>query len=837
MAVIHTTKQHESGIALGGIGSGSVELFPDGEFHRWQIANEPRWAERSDGRHVDDGEGSTGALSFWVRSEDGEKVIVRKLGMKTDADDFTYRMFTWNKPVEGITFDGKFPVCDVTYEDSALPVNVKMRAVSPFVPHHTDDSATPGFYLDFTIENSTDRTITASLLSSLEPNFCNNGGCVNERYTDGDVCGIFIDTPKVYPWEERFNERNRGSLCYSVEGGEISYITADNFRFLREYVASSDLGVSQESFIFGFRETGELPNTDAGVRPRSIPNDVSELKDEAVDGYVSEMSRYPFALSLLKRVRHLKPEYPETRAEKEEFLNACRSSFRRMGNDFGSCALCGKVVLAPKETKKVRFILTWFFPNHFGEYHNRLGHYYENLFENAKDANLHLSRRRSDIEEKVEKFAELLYNTSLPQIYPDAWSAHLSTIVKCSWYIKDGKFGLWEGLGSCGFHTTDITYHASFGLLALFPELQKKQMKMGLKFQREDGRVHHFFTPDLDHVDNGYSRVDMNNQFVLMVCRDYLSTGDRDYLETMWNPVQRAMDSMQRLDTDGDGLPDSETTRNTYDAWNFSGTPAYICVLWLSALKAGVKLAEVIGDEDRRENWQKLLEKGMDSLEKRLWNGKYYNLWRRDDENGTFTDGSLMTDQIDGEWFLRMSGLDGNFDDDRVRTVLSTIFAGNYTPETGLVNAICPPSRTVGLDTYENCQAEAGWTGIGYIIAALAMNVGMREVSDTIARTIHENQMRFGQFWEHWECGYRYTRPLSSWTTLISAEGLAVDADRRKLTLNPTEDELTAPLCTPEFIGSVKFSCGRCDIATVEGSLDGWEIETAGEVYVDGKKK
>ena len=107
-----------------------------------------------------------------------------------------------------------------------------------------------------------------------------------------------------------------------------------------------------------------------------------------------------------------------------------------------------RLCLLLKETKKVRFILTWFFPNHFGEYHNRLGHYYENLFENAKDANLHLSRRRSDIEEKAEKFAELLYNTSLPQIYPDAWSAHLSTIVKCSWYIKDGKFGLWEGLGS-----------------------------------------------------------------------------------------------------------------------------------------------------------------------------------------------------------------------------------------------------------------------------------------------------------------------------------------------------------------------------------------------------
>ena len=42
MAKITTVKTHESGIALGGIGAGSVELFPDGEFHFWQIANPPR---------------------------------------------------------------------------------------------------------------------------------------------------------------------------------------------------------------------------------------------------------------------------------------------------------------------------------------------------------------------------------------------------------------------------------------------------------------------------------------------------------------------------------------------------------------------------------------------------------------------------------------------------------------------------------------------------------------------------------------------------------------------------------------------------------------------------
>ena len=68
MAKIMMTKPSSSGIALGGIGAGSVELFPDGEFHYWQIANPPRMTEVCWENEADDGEGSTGALSFWVRA-------------------------------------------------------------------------------------------------------------------------------------------------------------------------------------------------------------------------------------------------------------------------------------------------------------------------------------------------------------------------------------------------------------------------------------------------------------------------------------------------------------------------------------------------------------------------------------------------------------------------------------------------------------------------------------------------------------------------------------------------------------------------------------------------
>ncbi|MBE6896966.1 MAG: hypothetical protein E7477_07690 [Ruminococcaceae bacterium] len=831
MAKIITQKAQECGVILGGIGTGSVELFPDGEFHQWQIANVDKWAYALNETNASEGEEHTGALSFWVRTEsENETPIVRKLGMKTDQKDFRYSMFAWNKPIETIEFDGKFPVGELKYKDSKLPVDVKMKAIAPFVPHNVKDSSTPGFYIDFTLTNPTDKPIKVSLMSLLRPTFCNDGGCINELYTDGEVTGVFLNSPKYPAWQNRDNEPNRGSLCYSAEGGEISYITAEHTLFSQNFVSYSKLGISEESFLFKFRKTGELPNTTIGKLPTQLSSQISDMTDEAIDKYVAEMMQYPFALSLCDRVRHLNPEFPSTREEKEDFLFACKGSIDRMGTDFGVCALCNKAELKANETKKVRFILSWFFPNHFSKFHNRLGHMYENHFENALEVNKYLSKNSKAIADKAEAFADVLYNTTLPDFYPDSWSAQLSTIIKDSWYIKNGKFGLWEGFSSCGFHTTDITYQASFGLLALFPELQLGQMEMGAAFQREDGRVHHFFTPDLDHVDNGFERIDMNNQFVLMVCRDYLYTGNKDYLERLWIPVQKAMDSIGQLDTDGDGLPDYDTTRNTYDAWNFSGTPTYISVLWLSALKAAVKIATVLGDNERKKQWQDLLKKGLKSLETRLWNGKYYDLWRRDDENGTFVDGSLMTDQISGEWFLRMAGIGGNLSDERIRHLMQTIFDGNYDPNYGLVNATCPDGSSVSLDTYENCQAATIWTGIGYTIAALALSVGMEDICDTIVESTHINQLRCGRLWNHEECGPRYTRPLSSWTTMVAASGLKIDASKKIISLNPYKTDITVPFFTGEHIGTAVFSGDSCEITLKEGSLDGWMIAVGDKI-------
>jgi len=823
MAKIISYKTHTSGVPLGGIGSGSVELLPDGDFHYWQIYDPPRRIERCHDSKVDDGEGSTGALSFWIRmKEPGCGPVVRKLSMSTHAEDFTYRMFAWNKPVEQINYEGRFPVCDLEYGDPRLPGIVSARAIAPFVPHDEDVSATPGFCMDFTLENPTDKPLEISLLGRLTPDFLENS--TNTLFSHGEAKGIFLRGPKPS------DAPGAGNLCLSLDGNcEKSYITADYTRFLKEYVGNSEFGVTQESALFAFRERGFLPCTQAGEHPLLVPEDVSALTDEALDELYESHIRFPYARSLHSRISHMHPGFPKNRGDRERFLAACRKQIGRMKNTFGGCALCAGMELAPGECRTVRFILTWYFPNHYCE-GKRLGHYYENLYSDAREANIYLLNKEHQVFEKAEAFADLLYSTSLPEAYPDAWSGNLSSLVKSSWFLKDGKFGLWEGLGYCGFHTTDITYHASFGLLTLFPELQKRQMRMGAAFQRADGRVHHLFTPDLDHVDDSFDRVDMNMQFVLMVLRDYLYTGDRSYLEDLWPNVCAAMDSIVLLDSDGDGLPDRGTRRNTYDSWNFSGSPAYISVLWLAALKAAVHISRRLGSAEREAQWAALLELGKTSLERRLWNGEYYNLWA--DE--TCCDESLMTDQLDGEWFLRMIGLEGNIPEERVRSVLQKIFDHNFDEEAGLINAACPEGRETTLHTYRNCQAGAVWTGIGYLFGALAMSVGKREMADSVVNVIYENQNRLGALWDHWECGHHYTRPMSSWSTMIAAIGMKIDAQKREITLSPVGADLRAPLCVPQALAEAAFCSGDCTLRVVQGSFDGWKIMLAsgGKVIV-----
>ncbi len=796
MATIRSTIAQESGIPLGGLGTGSVEIRADGYFHEWQIFNIGAWAPQQPACCGSRPQPNLGpnAFAFFLRVEEaGAPPLMRRLGLRMDQHNLY--SFAWLKSVQAIEFTGRYPVATLRYLDDDLPVSVTATLFSPFIPHDARTSGTPGFHVVFTLRNRTDRPLKVALLATLRnPLACGE----TDRQLENSVTQADGTTYLTMRTAAHGTcNPTLGSLGLSVTGGEASWITGEFEGYFGGYIfcghpwGTTPYGMSHESLFHGFRDSGRLPSLSAERSPAMLlPLDkaaIGKMTDAQMRKALRQLLEVPFVRVLWDRVRAVDPAVVAGRAGLIEFLTDMHGRItvlageKRERQTWGDAALATSVDLAPAAEQEVRFTLGWHFPLHYSQKGPVLGHVYEHWFEDAEAVNRFLVAGAAHQQAQTCAFAETLFDTTLDPELPDAWSGQLSTLAKCTWWTKDGNFAVWEGLGCCGFHTTDITYQGSFNLLALFPELQQRQMEMGAEFQRADGRVHHFFTPDFSQVDEGFDRVDMNPQFVLLVCRDYLWTGDRAYLERLWPHILQAMENSAELDADGDGLPDHDTRRNTYDAWNFFGTPSYIASLWLASLRAASRIAADLGHAKQATAWRKLLDKGVASFERKLWNGEYYSLW----VDGAQRDECCMSDQIDGEWFSTLIGLGSSLPRPRIVAALDAILKYNYNDQDGLINANYPPGKPPRLTTLRNLQQTAPWTGIEYAIASMLFDFGRPAAAQSVIKTIHERYLRAGRFWNHVECGDHYYRAMSSWAVLLGATGFKVDVPRTTVTFAP----------------------------------------------------
>ncbi|NMC06624.1 MAG: hypothetical protein GYA24_15510 [Candidatus Lokiarchaeota archaeon] len=787
MVMIQEKIQQASGIPLGGIGTGSVEIRPDGYFHEWQIFNLGIWAPNQPGRGAKKQPPMDPAgLAFYLRVKDEERgVITRRLGMRADQHDL-YSL-AWLKSVQGINFDGKYPVAKLAYLDESLPIDISCRMLSPFIPHDSRASGTPGFYAIFTVTNKSSKPVDVSLMGVLANPIAvdlKDRKLVNTMSKDGDATILTMRTTAAKGFAA-----THGSMAFSVSGGEASWIAADFDDYFKDFRVGNEN--THISAFHQWRLAGKLWNLGDGVKnPARLAKFFPKGKTEKEKRRLIEaLSKHAFARDLMERYAETGIDISkasEANLDKilmqftEFFLK--QFIFSKTKPSWGHGALASTCTVKPGETKDITFILSWHFPNHYSsKTGENIGHAYSNWFTDAEAVNKHLVENQASLVSKTQAVSNALFDTSLPPNLADAWAAQLTTIPKCTWWVKNGDFGVWEGLGCCGFHTTDITYQGSFNLLALFPDLQLRQMLMGARFQREDGRIPHFFVPDLSHVDHGFDRVDMNQQFVMLVCRDYLWTGDMKYLKEAWPHIVRAMDNTQLLDGDGDGLPDHDTRRNTYDGWNFFGTPSYIASLWLGALRAAARMARDIGDKANAAKWDALLAKAAPAFVDKLWNGEYFNLWIDKDRK----DEMCMTDQLSGEWFTRIIGLGNSIPADRVKAALAAVFKHNFSIESGLINASYPAGKNRAFPAHYNGQAMAPWTGVEYAIGSMMIDHGMAREGIAVVDAIHDRYIRAGRFWNHVECGDHYYRAMCSWAVLLAATGFKIDVPKQVMHIAP----------------------------------------------------
>ena len=121
-----------------------------------------------------------------------------------------------------------------------------------------------------------------------------------------------------------------------------------------------------------------------------------------------------------------------------------------------------------------------------------------------------------------------------------------------------------------------------------------------MEHQNGLGQVPHNFTGDLDKVDHGFARVDMNPQFVMMAYRDFFWTGDKEYLAALWPHLVQAIAFTASLDTDGDGLPDAEQVCRPTTKGECAGRLRILHRCGLGAARGGENGR---GDGQAREGW------------------------------------------------------------------------------------------------------------------------------------------------------------------------------------------------------------------------------------------
>jgi uncharacterized protein (DUF608 family) len=834
---IPATMPMGSGVPLGGIGTGFVEIRADGCYYEWQIFNSGPWAKNARSTTAPPAPGPEYMrFVLCAAKASGSNPQIRRLYLRSDENNLV--SLPMLQDVESIEYYAQFPMTELRYQDSTLPVAISARVFSPMIPGSARDSGTPGFHVVYTVENTAKEAIAISLAGFLDNPLAS--ALVERKLTntlsfqDG-ATRILMKTAALSDFPSGI-----GNICFSVTGGEHSYITGTFHEYAWPGTARWNTPRAEfmtVSLVEELAAMGRLPNTNGETDPATTLPSLAAI-DVFSDTDVRDLMQKLGSDALLARIftdaHHANPNggVAADRALLKEVIENLSGVSKETGLDWGSAALASSVQLKPGEKREIRFTLSWFFPNHLTVDGRFMGHMYSNWFKDAGEVNHFLCSNYTRHRGATEEFAQTLADTSLGDAMAFSWSSQLTTLVFNTWWTKDGSYAIWEGLGCCGLSTTDVDYQGSFPIVALFPELKLSQMVRTVGFQNDLGQVPHNFAGDLHRVDNrvdkGFMRVDMNPQFVMMVCRDYLWTGDRDYLMMMWPHVVRAMAFTESLDTNGDALPDRDTGLQSYDLWRMRGTPSYIASLWVGALRASVRIANDAGKPNESKRWSELLARASASFDKLLFNGEYYSLW----VDGPVRDEMCMTDQISGEWFSHLIGLSSTISEENLSRDIECILKYNFNPEFGLHNATTPPKSRKDLLALKIVQAGGLWTGIEFAFASLLIDHGRYADGVKVVEAIHRRYLRAGQPWNHVECGGHYSRAMSSWTTMLAATGFKPDLPHASLEISPkAPGDFHAPWVTARAYGIIRRSGRTLSLTCASGTLQIKRIKTGAAAH------
>jgi non-lysosomal glucosylceramidase len=735
-----------AGVPIGGLGSGSIGPTFRGDVARWHLEV---------GRHAFRPVAAD-AFSVYVGRPDGTssaRVLstLRPAGLaQPELPQPELPAWGWGLPIGAGTYHALFPRAWWTFEAEDVGVRLVGEQLSPVIGGDYESSALPVGTVEWWIENPGPEPLTVGLMLSWR-------NPLGARVEDAPAAGAWAET---------------------VSGDPAGPPTAG--------VQFHDGGTGPAGLLGTFAIAAQgVPDRAEDATHLSARSRFDAVADEAMwadfaaDGALdSHDDRGPAAA----------------------------------GEALGG-AVAGRVSLRPGESRRIRFAIAWDLPIvEFGSgrrWWKRYTRAWGRSGGRAWDIARHALERTPAWRSAIEAWqAPLLNDAARPAWYRAALFNELYFLVDGGTFWEAGevggpdptpddigRFALLECLDYRFYDTVDVDFSASAAILELWPELERRGIRdllatvamddptpviteaTGLPAVRKVGGMvpHDVGGPDEDpfHRSNRYVFQDPNvwldlaPKLAMQVWRDVRRLDDHELVREARPVVERVLRGLAERDQNRDGLPDHRGIPDqTYDTWPMHGSSAYGGLLWLGALRAAEELARLDGDGAAADGWAAAFQRGRTTFEDTLWQDGHYAF----DSEGP-SPGTIMADQLSGQWAADVSGLGDLVDPERANAALRTIYERNVlgfrAGSMGAVNGVLAD----GSVDHSSEQSEEVWVGTTYGLAALMLGRGMDEAAwqtaSGAARVTYERGLWFrtpeaydgdGNF-----RASLYLRPLAIW--------------------------------------------------------------------------
>ncbi len=859
------------GMPVGGICAGQVYLGGDGQLWFWNIFNK---------------QAGNSWESHYEKPMEQNSALKQGFAIQINTNGVSETRQLSKQGFQDITFRGEYPIGKVNYANEQ--VKVELEAFSPFIPLAIDESSIPTTIMSFTVTNTSQEKLEATLFGWLENAICQYNRLVkgkrknqivhhkgstylnctvdkgsdlivaqrpdilfedwkDEKYINwtpvgnafgsgpilksaipdyqGDVGGntprvvnshasatigndavtrdiatgtltskpFVIDRKFINFWLGGGNHKNKTCLNLLIDNKVVRSTTglADNKMTLQSFNVYDIRGKTATLQLVD-AETEGWGNIGAGsIMFSDLPPNPVEFEKMFDHGTMS--------LALLNN----SGDYSKADAGSDG-LGGLKGKEASVGlEDHLTGAIGHSMKLKPGESKVITFALTWHFPNLTkpGD-----GRHYAALFANSQDVAGYVTKNFNKLVSQTRLWRDTWYDSTLPYWFLDRTFANASTLATgTAFRFRNGKFWGWEGVSCCEGTCTHV-YHYEQTMGRIFPELDIVIREM-TDFNPEDS-----FKGDgvIEYRGKGTGvAIDGQAGIILRSLRDHQMSADDAFLKRNYLKIKKALEWMIEQDGTEDGII-KKNQHNTLDAQWF-GQVAWICGLYLAALRAGEEMAKEMNDEVFATRCRKIWTVGRENFVSKMWNGEYF--YQVSDPKHADAIGSYEgceIDQVLGQGWAHQIGLGDVLPKPETRKALQALWKYNFTPDVGPFRNAYKPGRwyamsgeagtimcswprgeqkrvTKGVDFYFNeCMNGFEHQLAGHMIWENMVMEGL-----AIERAIHDRYHAARRNpWNEVECGDHYARSMASYGVYLAACGFEVHGPKGHIGF--------APKLTPE---------------------------------------